>query len=160
MAKARNYVAGVATSTIFGFSFIFTKGALETLDLSELLFLRFLSAALLLSALALFGVIKLDYKGKDLRILFATALLQPTLYFLVETEGLKRADASTAGILLSAIPVTVTVLAGFILKERLRPVQTLTSLLSFAGVVLVVWFRASGRIGGEQIGRASCRERV
>lgn len=152
MASAKNYLAGIAASTIFGFSFLFSKTALDALSLEELLFLRFLTAAIALSGLALAGVVKVDFRGKDLRPLMATALLQPVLYFVFETQGLKLADSSTAGIILSAIPVAVTGLAALILRERLRPVQIATTLLSFSGVLLVVLFRASGKVGGQPLG--------
>lgn len=152
MARLSNYAAGIGASVIFGFSFLFTKNALDSLQAHELLFLRFLSAALVMSALALARVIKVDYRGKDLRPLLATALLQPLLYFVIETEGLRRAESSTAGIILSAIPVTVALMAAIFLKERLRPAQIATTLLSFAGVVLVVSFRAAGKVGGSPAG--------
>ncbi|HOX91478.1 MAG TPA: DMT family transporter, partial [Spirochaetales bacterium] len=111
MATARNYLAGAGASIIFGLSFMFTKNALDTLSSWELLFLRFLTAALVMSVLVAFRLIKLDYRGKPIKLLLATALLQPVLYFIVETEGLKQADSSTAGIILSAIPVAVAVFA-------------------------------------------------
>jgi drug/metabolite transporter (DMT)-like permease len=152
MARLSNYAAGIGASVIFGFSFLFTKNALDTLHPHELLFLRFFTAALVMSALVLARVIKLDYRGKDIRPLLATALLQPVLYFIIETEGLRHAESSTAGIILSAIPVTVTVMAAIVLKERLRPAQLVTTLLSFSGVVLVVSFRAAGKIGGSPLG--------
>ncbi|HAE21868.1 MAG TPA: EamA family transporter [Spirochaetaceae bacterium] len=151
MARLSNYLAGIGASVIFGFSFLFSKNALDTLQSHELLFLRFLCAALVMSALVLARIIKVDYRGKDVRPLLATALLQPVLYFIIETEGLRHAESSTAGIILSAIPVTVTVMAAIILKERLRPAQLVTTLLSFSGVVLVVSFRASGKIGGSPL---------
>ncbi len=152
MARLRNYLAGIGASVIFGFSFLFSKNALDTLQSHELLFLRFLTAALVMSALVLARIIKVDYRGKDMRPLIATALLQPLLYFVIETEGLRHAESSTAGIILSAIPVTVTVMAAIMLKERLRPAQLATTLLSFSGVVLVVSFRAAGKVGGSPLG--------
>ncbi|TFG83778.1 MAG: DMT family transporter [Spirochaetales bacterium] len=152
MSRIRNYVAGIGASVIFGFSFLFTKNALDELAPHELLFLRFLTAALVMSALVLTGIIKVDYRGKDLKPLLATALLQPVLYFIVETEGLRHAESSTAGIILSAIPVAVVALAAIFLGERLRPSQVITTILSFFGVVTVVLFRATGKIGGEPIG--------
>lgn len=152
MARTRNYLAGIGASTIFGFSFLFSKNALDDIAPHELVFLRFLTAALVMTSLVVTGVIKLDYRGKDLRILFLTALFQPLLYFILETEGLRRVESSTAGIILSAIPVMVTVLAALILKERLKPLQIATTLLSFAGVVTVVTFRSYGAVGGQPLG--------
>lgn len=152
MATARNYLAGAGASAIFGLSFLFTKNALDSLSLSELLFFRFLAAALVMSLLVAARVVRLDYRGKPMKALLATAILQPVLYFIVETEGLKHADSSTAGIILSAIPVAVTALAAIFLGERLKRAQVFSTFLSFAGVVLVVAFRSYGRVGGSVLG--------
>ena len=152
MARARNYLAGFGASAIFGFSFLFTKNALDSLRSHELLFFRFLTAALLMSVLAVLGVVRLDFKGKKLGPLVLTAILQPVLYFILETEGLRHVESSTAGIILSSIPIAVAALAAVLLKERLRPVQVLSSLLSFGGVLLVVVFRARGNVGGSPLG--------
>jgi drug/metabolite transporter (DMT)-like permease len=152
MAKPSNYLAGTGASIIFGLSFMFSKNALDDIAPHELIFLRFLTAALVMTVLALLGIIKLDFRGKDLRVLAVTALFQPVLYFIVETEGLRLVASSTAGIVLSAIPVAVTFMAAFFLKEKLRPIQIATTILSFAGVVTVVLFRSAGAVGGEPLG--------
>lgn len=148
MASTRNYLAGVGASTIFGFSFLFSKNALDTLSFYELLFFRFLTAAVVMTLLVLLGVVKVDYRNKRLLPLALTAILQPVLYFLAESAGLKLVESSTAGIILSAIPVMVTFFAALFLHERVRPVQILTTILSFSGVVVVVGFRSFGKVGG------------
>jgi hypothetical protein len=55
MARTRNYLAGIGASTIFGFSFLFTKNALDHIAPHELIFLRFLTAALIMSVLVLWA---------------------------------------------------------------------------------------------------------
>jgi len=47
-AKPVNYLAGFGTSLLFGFSFLFTKNALDALGTYELLALRFALATELL----------------------------------------------------------------------------------------------------------------
>lgn len=105
-----------------------------------------------MSVLVLVGAIKVDYRQKPVKALALTALLQPVLYFIAESAGLRLVESSTAGIVLSAIPVTVTFLAALILHERVRPVQILTTLLSFSGVVVVVTFRSIGPRSGSLAG--------
>lgn len=152
MANTRNYLAGTGASLIFGFSFLFSKNALDSLSLYELLFFRFLTAALAMSLLVLLGWVRVSYRGKRLLPLALTAILQPVLYFIAESAGLRLVESSTAGIILSAIPVTVTFLAAVLLHERVKPVQILTTLLSFAGVVVVVGFRSFGPAAGSPLG--------
>ncbi|MBP7096375.1 MAG: DMT family transporter [Spirochaetia bacterium] len=153
-AKPVNYLAGLGTSLLFGFSFLFTKNALDALGVYELLALRFALATLLMLALRGLGLVRLDFRGKDLKPLATVALLQPVLYFLLETWGLERASSSTGGIVLAGIPVAVAALGAIMLRERLKAAQVLTMLLSFAGVALVAWFRSRDAAAGSPAGVA------
>ncbi len=137
MVKAKNYVAGFAIALIFGFSFLFTKGALDVLSLSELLFLRFSIAAATMLMLKSFRVIKLDYKGKNLRPLLVIAILQPILYFIFETIGISLSSTSTAGIILSIIPVAAALLGIPLLGEKPQARSFVFITLSALGVAAV-----------------------
>ena len=95
---------------IFGLSFMFTKQALETLPTTLLLSYRFALAAILLTLLWLFGVIKISYKNKPLKELLLLSLFQPIAYFIFETTGVKLTSSSEAGIMIALIPVVVTIL--------------------------------------------------
>ncbi len=147
MVKAKNYVAGFAIALIFGFSFLFTKGALDVLSLSELLFLRFSVATATMLALRAFRVIKLDYKGKNLRPLLVIALLQPILYFVFETIGISLSSTSTAGIILSIIPVAAALLGIPLLGEKPQARAFVFIALSAIGVAAVALGK-SGMIPG------------
>lgn len=59
MRRILPYIAGIIYSSIFGFSFLFTKEGLEELPPFHLLAFRFSIAAILLSLLLLFRIIKL-----------------------------------------------------------------------------------------------------
>ena len=67
MNRMGGILAGLGYSTIFGFSFLMTKEALEVLSPMELLAMRFVIAALLMSILAIAGIIQLNFKGSLLR---------------------------------------------------------------------------------------------
>jgi drug/metabolite transporter (DMT)-like permease len=138
MRRYANYLAGVGYASIFGFSFLVTKGALERLDPFELLFLRFSVAALALGLLALIGLIKLDFRGKPMGDLVLACLFQPLLYFTCETFGVRESASSTAGIVIGALPALTAILGVIMLKERLRAFQGFALLLSVAGVALIV----------------------
>lgn len=145
MKRYANYLAGIGYASIFGFSFLVTKGALEALDPFELLFLRFSLASLAMGALVPFGFVKLEYRGKPKRDLVLACFFQPILYFTCETFGLRESASSTAGIVLGALPAAVAVLGAVMLKERLSGRQAASLALSIAGVALIVlWDVASG----------------
>ena len=137
MTRMRNWAAGLAVSAIFGFSFLFTRSALDTLGAVELMFSRFLVAAVLMAALAALRVIRLDFRGKPLGVLILMSFLQPVAYFIMETQGVRLSATSTSGIVLSAIPAGAALLAVPMLGERLTPRKLASVLLAVAGVALV-----------------------
>lgn len=154
MTGMRNWAAGLAVSAIFGFSFLFTRSALDSMGAVELMFSRFLVAALCMALLAALGVIRLRYRGKKPWSLLAMSLLQPVAYFLLETQGVRLSATSTSGIVLSAIPAGAALAAVPLLGERLTPRKLGSVLLAVAGVALVAL--AKGREarlpgGGDQM---------
>lgn len=138
MKNWKIYLAGLLWSSIFGLSFLVTKGALEAWTPFELLFLRFTLATAALSILARLKFIRLVFRGKPLGTLFLLCLFQPLLYFTCETIGLQGTASSTAGLVLGCLPAAVAALSAPMLKERLSARQIGGLCLSVAGVVLIV----------------------
>ena len=127
------YVAAASSAVIFGFSFLFTKNALDSLDMFQLLGLRFLLGALFMSFLKLVGVIEFNVTWEKVKGLLVVAALQPVLYFIFETIGVGLTSASESGIMIALIPMAVAVFAALILQERLLPFQWLSILASVGG---------------------------
>ena len=127
------YIASAASAVIFGFSFLFTKAALDNLDMFQLLGSRFLVAAVLMSVLK---TLKLITPAK-VRSLLLVAIFQPVLYFIFETIGVDLTSASESGVLIALIPVAVAVFASPMLKERLSLLQWLSIFASVGGVILI-----------------------
>lgn len=137
--RMKPYLSGVGFSSIFGFSFMFTKGALEKIDPFRLVGFRFALAAALITLLAVTGIVKLNLRGKKLRPLLLVALLQPILYFICETNGIALTSSSQTGMMVALIPIVVTILSAFILGERPTYAQVATILLSVSGVLFISW---------------------
>ena len=133
------YFAGVAAFVIFGFSFMMTKTALPAFhgDIFHLLSYRFLLAALAMGVLRVFGVIRPRLRGKPVGQLLLLALIEPILYFICETLGLRLVPSSQAGLMISLIPVVVTVLGAVFLREKPSWLQVLFIMLSVGGVMLI-----------------------
>lgn len=148
MKRTLTIAAGIAYATIFGFSFLVTKDALGVLDPMELIFARFLLAALVLTALVAVRAVKVDFRGKKLGVLLAMCVFQPILYFIFETYGVRESATSTAGIILGALPAIVAILGVLTLGERTTKLQSLGLALSVAGVAIVV-LNGSGALAGE-----------
>ncbi len=155
MARPSDYLAGIGYASIFGLSFLVTKGSLAILAPFELLFLRFALAALILGALALFRVIKLDYRGKNLGNLALACLFQPFLYFIGETFGVRDSASSTAGLVLGVLPAVGTILGALMLGEAVGLLQGLFLGLSVLGVAVIALFGgAAGGAAGSPAGFA------
>ncbi len=149
MSKSLSLLAGTGFAAIFGFSFLVTKGALAVLDPMELIFVRFLVAALLMTILAATGIVKIRYKGKKIGILAGMVFFQPVLYFIFETYGVRESATSTAGIILGALPAIVALLGLVFLKESITKIQGLGLGLSVLGVIIVVVLGAQSQAGAE-----------
>jgi drug/metabolite transporter (DMT)-like permease len=147
--RSLSILAGIGYASIFGFSFLVTKSALDVLDPMELIFVRFLVAALLMTLLVLVGWQKVSFKGKSHWTLLAMCFFQPVLYFIFETYGVRESSTSMAGIIIGAIPALVAVLGVVFLKEKTTRGQTLGLVLSILGVATVVLAGATEASGGE-----------
>jgi drug/metabolite transporter (DMT)-like permease len=143
----KTYAAGIGFASIFGFSFLVTKNALDVLDPFELLFLRFTIASLALTALLIAGLVRVEFRGKPLRNLVVGCLLEPVVYFTCETLGVRESASSTAGIVLGALPPSVAVLGALMLHERLTRVQAFCLGLSALGVAVIVFSTANAGTG-------------
>lgn len=144
-------LAGLIVAIIFGFSFTFTKGALEILDPFHLLGLRFMFASMLLWGLLLFKVIKINFSGRRMKPLFFLALFQPVLYFICEVTGVDMTSASESGMMISLIPVVAAILGVIFLNEKPSTKQWVFIFLSVAGVIFITVMRES-EVEGNFIG--------
>ncbi|GLC31659.1 DMT family transporter [Clostridium omnivorum] len=147
-------VAGLGSSFIFGLSFLFSKKALAHSEPLELISFRFLTALIVMSALLLFKVIKVDYKGKDLKGLLLLGFMEPVVYFIFETYGIKYSSSSQAGLMISLIPIFVVILSAYFLKEKPSRLQLVFIFLSVAGVMYIGIMGSSGSGGGSLLGMA------
>lgn len=145
-------IAGLAVATIFGFSFLFTKQALEGINPFHLLGFRFAVAFILLTILRFLGIIKVDVKGKRLNLLLLLALFQPVIYFICETTGIKLTSASEAGMMVALIPVAVTILGALFLKEIPTKKQFVFIITSVFGVLFIIIMKSNPEVEGQLTG--------
>jgi drug/metabolite transporter (DMT)-like permease len=66
------------------------------------------------------------------------ALFEPFLYFLGESFGLTYVSATVGSVLISTIPVVVTIGAWMFFKERLKVINYAGIIISFLGIVFFV----------------------
>ena len=145
-------LAGVLVSVIFGFSFLFTKEALDNIQPFHLLGFRFACAFIVLSILKFLGFIEINFAGKSLNLLLLLALFQPVGYFIFETLGLKLSTASEAGMMIALIPVVVAILATIFLQEIPSKKQVLFIIISVTGVVFIIFMKSNTQFSRESTG--------
>jgi drug/metabolite transporter (DMT)-like permease len=141
----RVHIAGILFATIFGFSFMFSKVVLDSSFVSPigLIAYRFLVAFLAFEILRRLKVIQIRFDRSTFKYFFWVAFFQPILYFLFETFGLAKTTSGEAGMMIALIPIFVTILSSFILKERPNIVQIGFIILSVTGVVFIQVMKSS-----------------
>lgn len=151
MKKHLVHFAGVSYAIIFGFTFMFSKVALDYVRPTGLIAYRFLIAFLTLEILRLFKVIKISFHRKQFVPLFLVALFQPILYFLLETYGVAKTASSEAGMMIALIPIFVTILSSVIIKEKPRAIQFVFILISVSGVLFIQFMKSSSGLEVELV---------
>ncbi len=150
--RGKAILAVITGNTIFGFSFIFSKMALQVAVPSVLVAVRFLTAFIVLNLIVLIGsrirvpvqrgsaqtrpLVEFSLRGKPLRYVLLLALFQPILYFLCESYGIVFTSSSFAGTIIAIIPVVGIVFDVVIMHSRVRASQIVCAVLSAVGVAI------------------------
>lgn len=130
-------IAALTANIIFGFSFLFSKVALDYANPLIILAVRFTIAFAVLNILWLFRIVKLNFKGKPKKRIILMALAQPLLYFIFELYGIEKTSSAMSGVIISLVPVAVILLSTFVLKEKPTRSQILFSVLSLMAIVVI-----------------------
>lgn len=147
------YYIGVLISTIlWSLSFIWTKGALESLSPVLLVFFR-----MIVAFVALFLYSKITNKlqkltQKQALQLFLLAFIEPVGYFLFETHGMTLVTPTLAAVMVAIIPLFSPIVAYFINKERVKNRDWSALAVSICGVFIVVLSDGTEELGGRLLG--------
>ncbi len=133
------YSALILTVLFWGSSFVAVKIVLQSIPPSAYMFLRFTAASLVF--------IIILYRKKSIRLgvknhlkLACVALFEPGLYFIFETAGIQRTSASSASIIIGAVPAAVALSAAVFLKEKIGIKSWAGIILSITGILLLTLF--------------------
>lgn len=131
------YLFAVLNAVIIGFSFLFTKVALEYAHPLDTLTYRFAASFIGMSIPVALGWVKLNYRGKPLYKALLLAAFYPLGFFMFQAFGLQHATSAEGGIMYAFTPVVTMVLASVFLKEATTILQKLSIFLSVFGVVFI-----------------------
>lgn len=144
--RTKALIAVIIGNTIFGFSFLFSKVALQITVPSVLLAMRFLTAFVVLNLIVILGriiknkngeqLIKFSLKGKPLKYVFLLAFFQPVIYFMAESYGIKYTSSAFAGTIIAVIPIMGLIFDVLIMHAEVSKKQVLCAVFSVIGVVV------------------------
>ena len=129
-------LASLAGYSIFGFSFLFSKLALDMTSPFVLLSVRFLTAFLVLNLLLLTKRVSISLKNKPVLPLLLMGLVQPVIYFICEAYGIAMTSSSFSGVMIGLVPVAGLIFGVLFLKEKCTLFQVACTLCSVVGVTL------------------------
>ncbi len=133
------HLAALASMFFWGLSYIWSKVVFESYSPLTTIFFRLIISVLVLFALlAVTGSIE-KIRKEDRFFFVLTALFNPFLYFVGENYGLSFASASTSAIIVATIPLFSPFIAWITYRERLRPANFAGLIISFIGLILVVF---------------------
>jgi drug/metabolite transporter (DMT)-like permease len=144
-SEKRGMLAATVAFSLFGFSFLFSKMALNLTEPAILLFARFFVTFATLNLMLALRMGKLRLKGKNVLAALLLGVIQPVLYFVFENYGLKYTTASFTGMFASSIPIFSAILGAIFLKERPSFKQWAFIAISIAGVMMVSVGGSGGR---------------
>lgn len=144
-------LAALCGNSIFGFSFMFSRLALQIASPFVMLMCRFCLAAAALSLVALWayrtgqeGWLRFRLNGRAALQLLPLGLVQPVMYFLCESYGISMTNATVSGVIIALVPI-VALGAGFLfMGERPSLRQVGFSVLSILGVIVMTLQQSAG----------------
>ena len=137
-AVLRGNLYALVSICFFGFSYLFTKSITDEVSVLTLLSWRYLTALIVMSILLVFGVIRIDLRGKSLKPLLRIAVLVPVIYFIGETYGIQLTTASESGCIVASIPAVTMLLSAVILKQMPTGKMIAGIAITISGVVVCV----------------------
>lgn len=137
---------------MWGLSYLGTSVTLKHLEVMELLALRWTVSALLFAVLIALRIVKVNFKGKNVKLVLLVGILQPCIYATFETLGVKYTSTSESSIFIATIPLMVLLISAVVLRQKTSKRTISAIILAFLGVLVCVYFSPDFSIGGKGIG--------
>lgn len=137
---------------IWGSNFSVVKAALS--EFSPLAFnsTRFVLASVVLAGFLWVSGTRLSFDRRDTRRLLGLGILGNVLYQVLFIYGIDGTRAGNAALMLSTVPLIVTVLSVALRHERITPAGWGGVLLSIGGIAVILWGSSRGvRFGADTL---------
>jgi drug/metabolite transporter (DMT)-like permease len=132
------YITVILAMIFWSFSFIWFKIANETYLPLTIVFIRLIISVILLTVFLFFtkGFVKI--RKEDRKMFLLLSVFEPFFYFLGESNGLTYVSATVGSVIISTIPVIVTLGSWIIFRERLKVINYAGIILSFIGILIFI----------------------
>ena len=138
--KIKIYSIALCFSMILGFSFVITKVAVYIGSPIEILAFRFLFAMVAIMICLFLGLLKMDLKGKNIKLLLIPALFYSFGFYGLQLIGFKFSTSIAAGMFFALNPIITSMIAEFALKEKVNTKQRISIYTSVVGIILIMIF--------------------
>lgn len=133
------YAGLIAAMLFWAVSYVWVKEAYDSFTPVGLVFFRLLfSSSMLWIIGSLLGRINRVQKG-TFKHLLLLAFFEPLLYYLGESYGISMVSPTTGAVIIATIPLCVAFASFLLFKERLPFISFLGALVSFSGVLLIIF---------------------
>ncbi len=131
------YWKPLAATIFWGSSFIATKFALSEVNPLQLIFLRLIIAAALLTFIAIITKRDFSIKAKSHSWILLLALVA-VFHLWIQVTGLQFTSASNTGWIIGTAPVFMALLGFFFIKESLTFPKLMGIVIAFLGVLMLI----------------------
>lgn len=141
------YFSAFFKNVIYGSTVFFTGKLTETVDVLDVLALRFILSFAVLWVFKVIGIFKIRVGVKDFFIknersdyikpLILTAVFEPVLYMLFETLGISMSTGITTSVIISLSPISSCIFQSLILKEKVSDLEKIFLGIGILGVLYI-----------------------
>lgn len=148
--SVREIVALVAVSSItWGLAFMVNAKAFEIIDPMQVQAGRWTIGLLVLGGYVLIKCEKVNFRKPGIGILLIAGILQPGIYYLCESYGIKYTNSSVSAIFIATIPCAILLFNWLIYKHKTGIQGIACIVLAFSGVAVCTVFSPGFSIDGD-----------
>ena len=133
------HISGVIAMVFWGLSFIWSTQVFKYLNPTTTIFFRLIISSIFLGSLLTIFRLYEKVNRKDFKLFALAALFEPFLYFIFESYGLLNSAPVVSSAIIATIPLFTPIAAFFFLKERLTPWNIVGFIISFFGVIFMLF---------------------
>ena len=133
------HISGVIAMVFWGLSFIWSTQVFKYLNPTTTIFFRLIISSIFLGSLLTIFRLYEKVNRKDMKLFALAALFEPFLYFIFESYGLLNSAPVVSSAIIATIPLFTPIAAFFFLKERLTPWNIVGFIISFFGVIFMLF---------------------